>query len=96
MQKVGRWLHYSFVLRVVAIPLFYFMSFMKVRNVLMVSILAVTSATLASCAPTPYHNGKEIRVISRRCDTSGCLDKVQYAEGNLPAFEIASDRIEWR
>ncbi len=69
---------------------------MKGRNILMISILAITSATLASCAPIPYHNGKEIRVISRRCDTSGCLDKVQYAEGNLPPFEVSPNRIEWR
>jgi predicted small secreted protein len=69
---------------------------MKGRNILMISILAITSATLASCAPTPYHNGKEIKVISRRCDTSGCLDKVQYAEGDLPPFEVSPDRIEWR
>jgi predicted small secreted protein len=69
---------------------------MNLKIVLVPISLAATSFILASCAPTPYHNGKEIRVISRRCDTSGCLDKVQYAEGDLPAFEIAPDRIEWR
>jgi hypothetical protein len=69
---------------------------MKVRNILIGFCLAVISVALTSCAETPYHNGKEIKVISRRCDTSGCLDKVQYAEGNLPPFEVSPDRIEWR
>jgi hypothetical protein len=96
MQKVGRWLHRSVVLRVVAIPPFYFMSFMNLKNILTIFALTATSVILTSCSEKPYHNGKEIRVISRRCDTSGCLDKVQYVEGHLPPFEVSPDRIEWR
>jgi predicted small secreted protein len=69
---------------------------MNLKIILTPFSLAATSFILTSCVPTPYHNGKEIKVISRRCDTSGCLDKVQYVDGHLPPFEIAPERIEWR
>lgn len=62
----------------------------------MVFCFALTSVGLTSCSDKPYYNGKEIAVISRRCDTSGCLDKVQYVEGHLPPFEVSPERIEWR
>jgi hypothetical protein len=72
------------------------MGFMKAKNILIGFCLTVISIILTSCSEKPYHNGKEIRVISRRCDTSGCLDKVEYIKGHLPPFEVSPERIEWR
>jgi hypothetical protein len=52
---------------------------------------------LTSCGEqTPYYQGKEIQIISERCDPSGCLKKVQYADGHTQPFEVAPERIEWR
>jgi hypothetical protein len=69
---------------------------MKFRYILMGFCFTSISTVLTACDDTPYYNGKEITVISRRCDTSGCLDKVQYVEGHLPPFEVAPERIEWK
>lgn len=69
---------------------------MNLKNILKIFSLAAISIILTSCRDTPYHKGKEIKVISKRCDTSGCLDKVQYVEGHLPPFEVSPERIEWK
>jgi hypothetical protein len=51
---------------------------------------------LTGCTSTPYYQDKEIVIESRRCDPSGCLDKVRFKEGNTPSFEISPDRIQWK
>ena len=44
----------------------------------------------------PFYQDKEIKVISRRCDPSGCLDKVEFKGDRTPAFEVSPERIEWK
>jgi len=56
----------------------------------------VSLPILTGCKQTPYYQDKEIQVISERCDPSGCLKKVQYADGHTAPFEVAPERIEWR
>lgn len=65
-------------------------------NKILFGIAIAISPILAACDETPYYQGKEIQIIDKRCDPSGCLYKVQDVGGKLPPFEVAPERITWK